>query len=155
MSEKEFEYRWTTGEDPDFDRFHSITEAYYNKLAGGAENRKAFTPNNTGKNVRDALVVYDGKTPIACSALRHYNEQDIEIKRVWVEPEYRRNGLGMEMLKRLEKRAREKGYKRLILQTRKEMASAMWLYTKLGFTRIENYPPYDKLPDAACLGKEL
>ena len=48
-----------------------------------------------------------------------------------------------------------RGYRRVILQTREIMADATGLYAKLGYHRIDNYPPYDRLEDAICYAKEL
>ena len=35
------------------------------------------------------------------------------------------------------------------------MTEAVSLYEKLGYYRIENYPPYDKLDGAVCYAKDL
>ena len=59
------------------------------------------------------------------------------------------------MMTRLENKALEKGFKQLILQTREIMTGAIRLYTKLGYYRIQNYPPYDTLDGAVCFAKEL
>ena len=47
------------------------------------------------------------------------------------------------------------GYKRTVLQTREIMEDAIGLYKKLGYTQIDNYPPYDRLDGAICFAKEL
>ena len=59
------------------------------------------------------------------------------------------------MMYRIEERAQMRGYRRVILQTREIMADATGLYAKLGYHRIDNYPPYDRLEDAICYAKEL
>lgn len=59
------------------------------------------------------------------------------------------------MMIQLEKRALENGFNRLILQTREIMTGAVRLYVKLGYHRIQNYPPYDNLDGAVCFAKEL
>jgi len=38
---------------------------------------------------------------------------------------------------------------------RKTMPDAVWLYTSLGYHRINNYPPYDTLDGAICPAKEI
>jgi hypothetical protein len=35
------------------------------------------------------------------------------------------------------------------------MSDAVRLYTKLGYYKIENYPPYDKLEGAICFAKKI
>lgn len=101
------------------------------------------------------LLAYDGNNAVACAGLKRYSDTDVEIKRVWVEPEYRGKHIAQEMMEKIENKAREFGYKRTILQTREIMKDALGLYEGIGYSRIENYPPYDTLPGAICMAKEL
>ena len=149
------EFRWTNGTDTAFQKFYLITEEYYSSLVGGVENRKSFIPYNISASVKDVLIAYMDDVPVACSGLRKYSESDIEIKRVWVEPEYRGHHIATEMMIRIEDKAKRQGFRRAILQTREQMNSAVELYEKLGYDRINNYPPYDKLDGAICFAKEL
>lgn len=136
-------------------KFYLITEEYYSNLVGGVENRKSFIPYNISASVQDVLIAYMDDVPVACSGLRKNSESDIEIKRVWVEPEYRGHHIATEMMIRIEDKAKRQGFRRAILQTREQMNSAVELYEKLGYDRINNYPPYDKLDGAICFAKEL
>ena len=86
---------------------------------------------------------------------RRYSDSDVEIKRVWVDPEFRGNHISTAMMDALEKKAIELGFKRAILQTRPQMKEAVHLYTKRGYLLTDNYPPYDKLEGAICFAKEL
>ena len=149
------EFRWTNGTDTAFQKFYLITEEYYSNLVGGVENRKSFIPYNISASVQDVLIAYMDDVPVACSGLRKYSESDIEIKCVWVEPEYRGHHIATEMMIRIEDKVKRQGFRRAILQTREQMNSAVELYEKLGYDRINNYPPYDKLDGAICFAKEL
>jgi len=149
------EFRWTNGTDPAFQKFYLITEEYYSNLVGGVENRKSFIPFNFSESVQDVLVAYMDGVPVACAGLRKYSESDIEIKRVWVAPEYRGHHIATDLMKKIEDKAKRQGFLRAILQTRELMHSAVELYEKLGYYRINNYPPYDKLDGAICFAKEL
>ena len=146
---------WTGGNNEDFRRFYDITEQYYNRIAGGAGNRLPFVPFNLSSSVSDVLLVFLEDCASACAGLKTYSEQDAEVKRVWVEPAYRGRHIATMMMYRIEERAQMRGYGRVILQTREIMADATGLYTKLGYHRIDNYPPYDRLEDAICYAKEL
>ena len=148
-------FRWTDGNDRDFQSFWLKTEAYYNQLVGGAENRKAFVPYNISDAINDVLIAYDSGAAIGCAGLKPYSGSDAEVKRVWVEPGYRGKHIAREMMGLLEGKAREKGFSRLILQTREIMTDAVRLYEKLGYYRIPNYPPYDRLEGAVCFAKDL
>ena len=146
---------WTDGENEDFRRFYDETERYYNRIVGGIGNRLQFVPYNLSAAVSDVLLVCLEDRAIACAGLKKYSGQDAEVKRVWVEPAYRGRHIAAMMMSRLEDRARMRGYRRVILQTREIMADAVRLYTKLGYHRIDNYPPYDRLEGAICFAKEL
>jgi ribosomal protein S18 acetylase RimI-like enzyme len=56
---------------------------------------------------------------------------------------------------RIEEKARQAGFRCLILQTRPAMADAVRLYESRGYRLIPNYPPYDRLDGAVCYAKTL
>ena len=151
----ELKYVWTGGNNEVFRHFYEITETYYSSLVGGADKRKGFFPYNLSSAIENVLLVFDGDIPAACSGLKGYSDEDAEIKRVWVEPEYRGNHIASEMMKLIEAKAKSLGYRRTILQTREIMKDAVGLYLRLGYKKTANYPPYDKLEGAVCLAKEL
>ncbi len=151
----DLQFVWTDGSNEAFERFYRVTEAYYSAVVGGEENRKAFIPYNLSSLVETVLIVYCGDTPVACSGLKKYSEHTAEVKRVWVEPAFRGRHIAAGMMRALERKAKEAGYQRLILQTREIMRDAVGLYTGLGYARIANYQPYDQLEGAVCFAKEL
>ncbi len=148
-------YKWTGPTNEEFQRFYLITEAYYDSLVGGKSNRVGFVPYNISESIQDVLIAYINDKAVACAGLKKYNESDAEIKRVWVEPEYRGNHIASAMIDMIEEKACHMGFKRAILQTREVMTDALNLYINRGYYRIDNYPPYDKLEGAVCLAKDL
>ena len=148
-------FRWTDGNDEIFRKFYTDTENYYSSIVGGRENREGFIPYNLSESITDVLIAYENDIPVGCAGLKEYSEQDVEVKRVWVVPEYRGKHIATELMTRLEDRARDKGYKRTILQTRPIMSDAVSLYERRGYHLIANYPPYDKLEGAICMALEL
>ena len=148
-------YQWTDGNNNDFQMFYQKTEEYYSKIVGGLDKRKAFVPYNASSAIDQVIVAYDSEKAVACAGIKRYSEVDAEIKRVWVEPEYRGQHLAQDMMKYLEDKAHKEGYRRLILQTREIMTDAVGLYEKMGYSRIDNYPPYDTLSGAVCYAREL
>lgn len=149
------EYIWTDGNNKDFLRFYEETEAFYSSIVGGRKNREGFVAYNISQSISDVLIAYEDGTAVACASLKGYSDTDVEIKRVWVEPECRGKKISLELTARLEEKAKAMGYKRMILQTRSQMTEAVGLYTKLGYSLIDNYPPYDKLEGAVCYAKEI
>lgn len=146
---------WTDGNDRTFRDFYVITETYYSQIAGGEENRRQFIPYNLSSAVEDVLLVYQNNVPVACAGLKRYSDTEAEVKRVWVNPTHRRHRIATLMMAILEDKAKAKGCRRTILQTREIMKDAVRLYTKRGYQRTDNYPPYDKLEGAVCFAKEL
>ena len=149
------DYKWTDGNNEDFRKFYLKTEEYYSNIVGGLKNREAFVPYNISESISDVLIAYVSGVAVGCSGLKAYSDSDVEIKRVWVDPEYRGNHISTAMMDALEEKASELGFKRAILQTRPQMTEAVHLYTKRGYKQIENYPPYDKLEGAICFAKNL
>ena len=86
----ELQYTWTDGNNPAFAHFYRITEDYYSALVCGEQNRKGFVPYNLSECVETVLIVTAQGKPVACAGLKRYSQTDAEIKRVWVEPAYRR-----------------------------------------------------------------
>ncbi len=148
---KQIEFVWTDGNNEDFQRFYLETEEYYSRIAGGRENRKGFIPYNLSESISDVLIAYIENTAVGCAGLKKYSDSDVEIKRVWVEPDYRGNRIASMMMDRIEKKARKMNYRRAVLQTRPVMQDAVGLYERRGYRTIENYPPYDKLDGAVCM----
>ncbi len=151
----ETEYKWADGNNEDFKKFYLKTEEYYSEIVGGLKNREAFVPYNISESISDVLIVFASGVAVGCAGLKAYSDSDVEIKRVWVDPEFRGNHISTEMMDLLEEKAMELGFNRAILQTRPQMKSAVHLYTKRGYELIENYPPYDKLDGAICFAKML
>ena len=149
------EYTWANGRNQEWIRIYSKTEEYYSSLVGGLQNRRAFVPYNDSESVTDVLIAYIDGVPVRCAGLRRHSNNDAELKRVWVEPEYRSQHIATDLICQIEEKARKQGFKRIVLQTREKMSNAVKLYRKRGYKQIENYPPYDKLDGAVCYSKEL
>jgi len=84
------------------------------------------------------LVSLDGQMAgIAC--LKELTSTIGEIKRMYVRPAFRRNGLGQALVKRLLKVAKEIGYDAIRLDSTRYMENAHRMYQKMGFREIEPY----------------
>ncbi|WP_337268796.1 GNAT family N-acetyltransferase [Oryzifoliimicrobium ureilyticus] len=76
-----------------------------------------------------------------------------EIKRMWVEEDWRGQGLARRMLGQLIEEARAQGVHRLRLETGIESHAAIALYEKAGFVKIEPFADYE--PDPLSVFMEL
>lgn len=151
----ESSFIWTDGSNEDFQRFYLETEEYYSQIVGGKDKRSAFVPFNLSQNITDVLIAYDGEKAVGCAGLKRYSDTDVELKRVWVDPECRGRHIASKMLDKIEEKSRDMGFSRIILQTRPLMEDAVRLYEKRGYKIISNYPPYDKLDGAICMARDL
>lgn len=70
---------------------------------------------------------------ICTGALMEMDQETGQIARMSVAKEYRRNGLGSRMLTELEQRAKEKGYKKIVLGTNADWVNARGLYESYGY----------------------
>ena len=86
------------------------------------------------------LVMIDSDRLIGTGAVRKLDETTCELKRVWLLFEYHGKGLGYKMIQELFAFAREKGYRRIRLETdRDSQRRAYELYKRLGFYEIPRY----------------
>ena len=83
---------------------------------------------------------------VGCVALRPVDEDSAEVKRMFVDAEWRGRGVGRTLLETLIIAARSRGYRILRLGTLDDMHAAQALYGSLGFVPIERYRP-DELVD--------
>ena len=79
------------------------------------------------------IVVEFGRQIIAMGALKKIDSQTAEIKRMRVHPDYQRQGIGESVLSNLENKARNLGYKKLVLDTTDDLTAARTLYEKTGY----------------------
>ena len=85
------------------------------------------------------LVIYAGGKPVAGGGVKRDDDGVAEIKRMYVVPAARRQGLGRQLLEALEDRARELGYARIRLDTGARQPHAQAMYERAGYHPIENY----------------
>jgi len=87
-------------------------------------------------NGGEFLVLEIDKSIIGMGGLLRVNDTTAEIKRMRIQPEYQRRGWGQILLTELERRARDLGYDKLILDTSIKLTAAQKLYERNGYKRI-------------------
>jgi GNAT superfamily N-acetyltransferase len=84
------------------------------------------------------LATLDG-TGVGCVGVRRWDASQCEMKRLYVRPAGRGQGLGRALAQRAIAEAVTLGYTRMLLDTLPEMAGAQALYSSLGFADAERY----------------
>ena len=85
-----------------------------------------------------AAVADDGDV-IGCVAYCRHSSSRCEMKRLYVIPTYRKEGVGQTLLTEIINLAAADGYTEMVLDTRLPMESAIRLYRRNGFTEIPAY----------------
>src|SRR5207344_3353885 len=85
------------------------------------------------------LVGWAGGAPVACGGLRRHDAESAEVKRMFVPDEHRGQGYARALLAGLEDRARQSGYRRLILETGLAQPEAIALYPSSGYEPIDGF----------------
>lgn len=74
-----------------------------------------------------------------CVALRRFDNDACEMKRMYVKPKFQGNGIGKLLAETIVEKAKEKGYGKMRLDTVSSMEKAIKLYQTLGFKEIAPY----------------
>ena len=111
-------------------------------------------PESDPATVVVTLVAYADDVPVGTAALRLVDGLH-EVKRVYVAPSHRRDGLAARLLAALEERARGLGVRTLVLQTGVRQPEAAALYTREGWLPVEQFGQYVDDPYSLCFAKNL
>jgi putative acetyltransferase len=85
------------------------------------------------------LLAWSGDIAAGCVALRRLDADSGEVKRLYVRPAFRGQGLGRALTETLVESARRIGYGRIVLDTLACMPDARRLYADMGFREIPRY----------------
>lgn len=145
----------TNGCDERFILLCKKLDDYLNDAVGGEKQRAQYVQYNTLENIHDVVLIEDEENIVGCGSFRYYAHEVAEIKRVFVCESYRGKKYGRTIMEQLEKIAKEKGYKKLILETGRPLKNAIQVYERLGYQIIKNYGPYVNMKDSICMEKSL
>lgn len=143
----------TTANDKDFQLLvKKLDHELWNELK---EDQATYDQYNIVIDIPTAVVIYNDNDPVACGCFKKFDEQTVEIKRMFVQKDHRGKGLSKKILAELEQWAKEKNYQFSVLETSIHFTTAKNLYTTNGYRVISNYGQYAGLPESVCMQKEL
>ena len=105
--------------------------------------------------IKHAVVAYSGELPVACGAIKEFDPDTMEVKRMFTDDSHRGKGLATQVLAELEKWALELGYSKCILETGLRLPDAVRLYQRKGYHQIPNYGQYVEMENSICFEKKL
>jgi putative acetyltransferase len=82
-------------------------------------------------------VVEEADCIVATIGLYRVDEKTCELRKMYVLPSQRGKGLGKKLMEFALKKARDMGYKRVILETATPLKEAIGLYKRFGFQEFE------------------
>jgi len=143
----------TDSGNPDFAALVKLLDA--DLAIRDGEEHEFYAQYNKTDNIRHCVIAFRHNVAVGCGALKPYSPHRMEIKRMYVLPSYRGQGIASQILAELEKWAAELSYGGCILETGIKQPEAISLYQKSGYHRIPNYGQYTGVQNSLCFEKIL
>ncbi len=146
-------YSRTNSDNPDFQQL--VTQLDADLAIRDGDQHDFYHQFNKTAGLKYVIVAYDGQSPVGCGAIKEYAAGVMEVKRMYVLPERRGQGIATAILKRLEEWAAEMDHQKCLLETGKNQPEALALYQKNGYTITANYGQYKNVDNSVCFEKIL
>jgi len=143
----------TNSEHRDFIALVKLLDADLAERDG--EEHSFYTQFNTIDKLKHVVVTYEDDRPCGCGAIKEFEKNTMEVKRMFVTPEKRAKGIATTILVELEQWARDLSYTKCVLETGKRQPEAIRLYKKNGYSSIPNYGQYIGMDNSVCFEKKL
>ena len=143
----------TDSDNPDFIALVKHLDAELAVIDG--DDHSFYDQFNKIDKIRYALVAFEDGRPVGCGAIKMYDHDTVEVKRMYTLPEGRGKGIATQILAELEAWAAELGYQKCILETGIRQPDAISLYKKNGYRLIPNFGQYAEVENSVCFEKEL
>ena len=143
----------TDSSHPDFKLLVHELDAYLAKCDG--DEHAYYHQFNGLENLRNVVIAYFEGKAVGCGAFKPFDAENVEVKRMYVEPANRKCGVAAKILMALEQWALELGFKSMVLETGVRQTEAMQFYPKQGYARIDNYGPYLGMENSRCFKKKI
>jgi GNAT superfamily N-acetyltransferase len=105
--------------------------------------------------IKEVIIAFQNDIPVGCGAIKAFSENAVEIKRMFVHPDSRKQGIAAKILHELENWATESGFTKCVLETGKKQPEAIALYQKVGYNITPNYGQYIGVDNSVCMAKTL
>jgi GNAT superfamily N-acetyltransferase len=119
------------------------------------EDHAFYDKFNKLTSIKHTLIGYEDTIPVCCGAIKLFQADAFEIKRMFTIDTARGNAYAVVILKHLETWAQELGATRCVLETGINQHAAIALYKKCGYQRTPNYGQYQGIAQSFCFEKIL
>jgi putative acetyltransferase len=143
----------TNSENKDFIALVKLLDA--DLAVKDGDDHSFYSQFNKIGRIKYVIVAYENETAVGCGAVKEFDAEAMEIKRMYVDPAYRGKGIATTILSALEKWAAELSYKKCVLETGKRQEDAVQLYLKNGYHIIDNYGQYKGIENSLCFSKPI
>jgi N-acetylglutamate synthase-like GNAT family acetyltransferase len=96
-------------------------------------------PNKYKEPLGAFIIAKENENVIGCVGLRNLDNKICEMKRLFVNDNYKGKGIGKNLVEKIIEEAKIKNYERMRLDTLSTMETALKIYYKNGFYKIEPY----------------
>lgn len=120
-----------------------LIDSYFD--AAAYERSLDKLPGYFGPPEGSLVVAYVDGRPAGCVAMRPLGEGVCEMKRMYIDDDFRGQGIGRLLADRIIADAKAAGHRAMRLETSVRQPDAIRLYERSGFKRIE---PYNPMPPA-------
>ena len=143
----------TSSDNKDFQKLVAALDADL-RIRDGKEHG-FYAQYNKIDAIKYVIVVYENNDIAGCGAIKEYDSDTMEVKRMYVPPEKRNKGIASVVLKELEQWTAELNYKKCLLETGKKQPEAIALYKKNGYKIVPNFGQYENVTNSVCFEKVL
>lgn len=119
------------------------------------EDHAFYHQFNSVTQLQHAIVMYHKNKAVGCGALKQFDDNSMEVKRMYILPEARGKRYATQILNELESWASELNFKYCVLETGKRQPEAIALYKKNGYQIIPNYGQYHGIENSICFQKTV
>lgn len=149
-----------TNEDADLETARHLFREYSNELAvdlcfQSFEEELSNPLKKYGPPKGSLILAFWNGTPVGTVALQALEEEGAcEMKRLYVQAEYRKYGIGEALVQQILEDAVKLGYTKMKLDTLERLKAAITLYLKYGFSITTAYY-HNPLPEVVYMEKLL
>lgn len=143
----------SNSENKDFIFLVEQLDAYLKTTDG--DEHDFYNQFNSINTLKHVVIAYLDGQPSACGAFKPFNDNSVEVKRMFTTTETRGKGIATQVLTELECWANELNYSLCVLETGVRQKEAIQFYKKNDYQIITNYGQYKDVENSLCFEKKI